>query len=250
MPLMRSIALLYRQSIYANKNRERHAQPYFPHLLSIYKGQVADTIPRRGVQTKMLPLSNISIIILAAGRGTRMGSAHPSKLLLPWRDGKPILWHTVQSALSLGPGEVIVVVRPDLPEMVEALSDLPIRCVPNPSYEEGMGTSLAVGIGALGEEVEAAMLMLGDEPDVPRRIIERLVAAYQSEGKAITIPMYGKHIGPPAIFARRIFPELMRLEGDAGARSLVAQHSDWTCIVPFDEAERPHDIDTPQDLQG
>jgi len=198
----------------------------------------------------MLPLSNISIIVLAAGRGVRMGGAQPSKLLLPWRDGKPILWHTVQSALNLGPHEVIVVVRPDLPEILDALRDLPVRCVPNSRYMEGMGASLAVGIGALGEEVEAAMLMLGDEPDVPRHVIERLVTAYRSEGKAITIPMYGEQVGPPTIFARLIFPELVRLEGDVGARSLVAQHPDWTCMVPFDEADRPHDIDTQEDYQA
>jgi molybdenum cofactor cytidylyltransferase len=132
--------------------------------------------------------------------------------------------------------------------MVEALGDLPVQCVPNPRYMEGMGTSLAVGITALGGEVEAAMLMLGDEPDVPGHVIERLFAAYRSEGKAITIPKYGEQVGPPAIFARRIFPELMKLEGDMGARSLVAQHPDWTCIVQFEEADRPHDIDTSGDL--
>jgi CTP:molybdopterin cytidylyltransferase MocA len=198
----------------------------------------------------MLPLSNISIIILAAGRSTRMGGAQPSKLLLPWRDGKPIVWHTVQNALSLRPYEVIVVVRPDLPEMLDALRDLSVRCMPNPRYMEGMGTSLAVGIGALGEEVEAAMLMLGDEPDVLRHVVERLVAAYLSEGQAITIPMYSEQVGPPTIFARRIFPELTRLEGDTGARSLVARHPDWTCIVPFDEADRPRDIDTQEDYQA
>ncbi len=179
-----------------------------------------------------------------------MGGAHPSKLLLAWRDDKPILWHTVQCALNLGPHEVIVVVRPDLPEMLDALRDLPVRCVPNPRYLEGMGTSLAVGIGSLGEEIEAALLMLGDEPDVPRRIIERLVAAYRSEGKAITIPMYGEQVSPPTIFARRIFPELIRLEGDAGARSLIARHPHWTCLIPFDEADRPHDIDTQEDYQA
>ncbi|HKP53300.1 MAG TPA: nucleotidyltransferase family protein [Chloroflexia bacterium] len=197
----------------------------------------------------MPPLSELAILILAAGRGTRMGRASHPKLLLPWRDGKSILWHTIQSALSLGPREVVVVVRPDLPEMVEALGDLPVRCVPNPRYEEGMGTSLAVGIGAVSGNAEAALLMLGDEPDVPRHVVERLIAAYQSEGKSITIPLYGKHVGPPTIFARRIFPELMRLEGDMGARSLIARHPDWTCMIPFDEADRPHDIDTQEDYQ-
>ena len=193
---------------------------------------------------------NIGTIILAAGRGTRMGGDLPPKMLLPLRDGKPILWHTVQSALSLGPSEVVLVVRPDLPEMVGALRELPVRCVPNPRYMEGMGTSLAVGIGVLGEEVEAALLMLGDEPNVPPYIIERLVAAYIREGKAITIARYGEQAGPPALFARSIFPELMRLEGDVGARHLISAHPEWACIVQFGEGDRPHDIDTPDDYRS
>jgi molybdenum cofactor cytidylyltransferase len=179
-----------------------------------------------------------------------MGDSHLPKLLLPWRDGKPILWHTVNSALSLEPREVVVVVRPDLPEMAEILRDLPVRCVPNPRYTEGMGTSLAIGIQTVSGNAEAALLMLGDEPDVPRQIIERLLAAYWSEGKAITIPMYGKQVGPPAIFARRIFPELTKLQGDQGARSLIAQHPDWARILHFDETDRPRDIDTPDDYRG
>jgi molybdenum cofactor cytidylyltransferase len=193
---------------------------------------------------------SISILILAAGRSTRMGDPHLPKLLLPWRGGKPILWHTANNALNLEPHEVVVVMRPDLPEMVEALRDLPVRCVPNPRYSEGMGTSLAIGIQALSGNAEAALLMLGDEPDVPRHVIERLLAAYRGEGKAITIPMYGEQVGPPAIFARCIFPELMKLQGDQGARSLITQYPDWACILPFNEAERPRDIDTPDDYEA
>ena len=194
----------------------------------------------------LLP-DNLAVIVLAAGRGLRMGDASTSKLLLPWRGGKPILWHTVRNALYIQPREVVVVVRPDLPEMIEMLGDFPVKCVPNPRYMEGMGTSLAVGIGALGEDVEAAMLMLGDEPDVPAHIIERLIEAYHSEGKAITIPKYGEQVGPPAIFTRTIFPELARLEGEIGARSLMAQHPERTCMVPFQGGDRPRDIDTPKD---
>jgi molybdenum cofactor cytidylyltransferase len=194
--------------------------------------------------------NSISILILAAGRGTRMGDSQRSKLLLPWRDGKPILWHTINNALNLEPREVVVVVRPDLPEMVDALYELPVRCVPNPRYSEGMGSSLAIGIQALSGDTEAALLMLGDEPDVPSHVIERLLAAYRSEGKVITIPMYGEQVGPPAIFARRIFPELTKLQGDQGARSLMAQHPDWARILPFDEADRPHDVDTRDDYEA
>lgn len=190
----------------------------------------------------------ITALILAAGLGRRMGDAARSKLLLPWRDGKPIIWQTARNALNLGLGEVVVVVRPDVPEMEEALRRLPVRCVPNPRYVEGMGTSLAVGIGALREDAEAALLLLGDEPDVPQHIVARLLEAYHAQKKPITIAKYGEAIGPPAIFARSIFADLMRLEGDVGARQLIARQPEWACVVAVEEGERPHDIDAIGDL--
>lgn len=196
----------------------------------------------------MTILPSIAIIILAAGRGTRMG-ARP-KLLLPWRDGKPILWHTAMNALSFQPAEVVVVVRPDLAEMIAVISDLPVRCVPNPRYEEGMATSLTVGIQALGGDIEAALVMLGDEPSVEPIIIEKLVEAYLREQKPITIPHYGDQVGPPTLFARQIFPELMDLRGDIGGRQIVSHYPEMVCRVLFPEGMRPHDIDTEQDYRS
>src|SRR5438105_7865654 len=106
--------------------------------------------------------NSIAIIVLAAGRGQRMG-AQP-KLLLPLADGETMVRYAVRTALALGPSELVVVVRPDLPEIVGALDDLPVRCIPNPRYRLGMGTSLAAGIEALKSDVEAAMVLLGDMP--------------------------------------------------------------------------------------
>src|SRR3712207_716632 len=97
---------------------------------------------------------SIAIIILAAGRGARMG-AQP-KLLLPWRDGKSILWHSARNALDLHPVEVVVVVRPDLPEMITSLGDLRVSCVSNPRFREGMASSLVAGIEALRDDVAAS----------------------------------------------------------------------------------------------
>jgi len=191
---------------------------------------------------------SIATIILAAGRGTRMG-ARP-KLLLPWRGGKPLLWHTATNALSFQPAEVVVVVRPDLAEMIPAISDLPIRCVPNPRYEEGMATSLMVGIQALGGDIEAALVMLGDEPSIEPLIIEKLVETYLREQKPITIPQYGDQVGPPTLFARQIFPGLMKLQGDIGGRQIVSHYPEMVCRVPFPEGMRPHDIDTEQDYRS
>ena len=169
------------------------------------------------------------------------------KLLLPWRDGRPIVWHAVSNALGLDVEEVIVVVQPDSLEMMLALADLPVRCVPNPRYREGMSTSLVAGIDALGDEVDAALVLLGDEPEVSPRIVEALLDAYVEERKPITAPLYGAETGPPVLFARAAFPLLLQLQGDTGARHLIAKYPDLATLVPFVEGDRPHDIDTPGD---
>ena len=160
-----------------------------------------------------------------------------------------MIWHVARDALALGPFEVVVVVRPDLPEITGALGGLPVRCVPNPRYEQGMGTSLAAGIAALQSEVEAVIVLLGDMPYVARDVIERLVSASLSERKPVTMPLYGSEVGPPTIFARQVFPELLRLEGEAGGRQLIAARPEIACLVPFREDERPPDIDTVEDYR-
>lgn len=190
---------------------------------------------------------NIAAIVLAAGRGTRMGDA--PKLLLPLKSGKTILRHAVENVVALQPLSTIAVVRPDLPEVEISLRDLPVRCVANPRYVEGMGTSLAAGIMALEPDVQAALVVLGDEPFVSARIFERLLEAYLRERKAVTIPRYGEQFGPPTIFSREIFPSLETQEGDAGGRHIVAGQADRVCIVQFKAEERPADVDTPDDYR-
>jgi molybdenum cofactor cytidylyltransferase len=193
---------------------------------------------------------HISIILLAAGRGTRMSMGIGPKLLLPMGDGLPIVRHAAEGALELGPEELIVVVRPDLPAIEVALSGLAARCVANPRFMEGMGTSLAVGARSVGERTEAILVMLGDEPVVVPDIVRALVDAYLRESKPITTPMYGRQPGPPTLFSRDLFAELSNLKGDTGGRQIIASHPEMVCRVSFPQDARPHDIDTPDDYRG
>jgi molybdenum cofactor cytidylyltransferase len=191
---------------------------------------------------------HIAAIVLAAGLGTRMRQA--PKMLLPLNDGKTLLRHSVENVLALQPSQAIVVVRPDLPELESSLDDLPVRCVPNPRYMEGMGTSLATGVLALDPQTDAVLVVLGDEPHVTGLIFERLVEAFLRERMPVTIPRYGEQFGPPTIFAREIFPRLASLEGDTGGRQIVTRQPGLACVVPFAAEERPADVDTPEDYRA
>jgi molybdenum cofactor cytidylyltransferase len=201
-------------------------------------------IKGRSAEMKLAEHS-IGVVVLAAGRGVRMGSR--PKLLLPLREDKPIIWHTVSLAASLEPSDIVVVMRPDMPDLHLAIGDLPARCVVNPRFEEGIGTSIASGVASLDESTQAALIMLGDEPEVSPAVVEELVEAYVREGRLATLPLYGKEVGPPSLFSRVLFPELMSLQGDKGGRQIIERRPDLVCFVHFGEDQRPGDIDTPED---
>jgi molybdenum cofactor cytidylyltransferase len=192
-----------------------------------------------------LATDEIAIVVLAAGRSRRMEPHH--KLLLPWRDGEPIVRHVARAALAAHPVEVVVVVRPDLFALAGALAGLPLHLVGNPAWEEGMSTSLAAGIGVLGPEVQAALVLLGDSPDVDPAILAAMVASYRAGDQPIVIPFYGDEPGPPTLFRRVLFPELLQLRGDTGGRMLVRHYPAQVARVPLPAASRPSDIDTPED---
>ena len=190
--------------------------------------------------------SHIAAVVLAAGSSNRMRSQ--SKLLLPHpADGAPLLRHATTGVLALEPVEIVVVVRPDLPQLITALDGLPVRLVPNPDFAAGMATSLRVGIAALAPGVQAALVVLGDTPEVAPAVFAALLAAYQATGRPITLPVYGAVSGPPTLFARAAFPALARLTGDQGGRQVVLSHPEWVTRVPLPPELQPFDIDTPED---
>jgi molybdenum cofactor cytidylyltransferase len=193
--------------------------------------------------------AGIAAVLLAAGRSSRMGAG--SKLLLPHPvDKQPLLWHAAQSVLALGLREVLVVVRPDLPALAAALAGLPVRIVPNAEYAQGMATSLRVGIAALGPDALAALVVLGDTPEVDPAVFAALLAAYQAEGRPMTLPVYDGIPGPPTLFSRAAFPALAQLTGDQGGRRIMVEHPDWVTRVPLPLALIPRDIDTPDDYRA
>jgi molybdenum cofactor cytidylyltransferase len=98
--------------------------------------------------------------------------------------------------------------------------------------------------------VGAALVLLGDSPGVDPAIIAALVAAYEQTSQPIAVPFYGDEPGPPTLFARPLFPDLVRLQGDTGGRLIVRHYPDHVARVDFPAAARPPDIDTPDDYQA
>src|SRR6185312_7904720 len=175
----------------------------------------------------------------------RMGA---SKMVLEV-NGKPLVRHAAEAALEGGLSPVVVVTGHDRTGVEKALSGLPVSFVHNPDYASGLSTSLKTGIAALPPDSDGAMVLLGDMPGVNAGLVRQIAAPFDpAKGRAICIATAKGERGHPVLWARRYFPEIMTLQGDAGAKTLLAAHAAEICEVPSPGAAALTDIDTKADL--
>lgn len=188
----------------------------------------------------------IAILLLAAGRSSRMGG--PNKLLVPI-EGVPMVARVATRLLASHARPVIAVLGKDAEAVEAALGKLPIARVRNPDFASGLSSSLKRGIAALPEEVEGVVVCLGDMPLVTGRHIGRLIAAFNPlEGRAIVVPTRRGKRGNPVLWARRFFPEIAALAGDVGARHLIGEYAELVTEVEMEDDAVLVDIDTPEAL--
>jgi molybdenum cofactor cytidylyltransferase len=189
---------------------------------------------------------SIACIVLAAGRSTRMGAANK---LLADIGGQPMVRHAVEAALASRARPVVVVTGHQADEVAAALSGLDVEIVHNPQFAAGLSGSLKAGLDALPEAVDGAIVLLGDMPQIEPQHIDRLIAAFApKEGRSIVVPVYQGRRGNPVLWGVDYFPSMRRLEGDVGAKRLIADHSDQVVEVDLHSAAVLTDIDTPEAL--
>ena len=186
----------------------------------------------------------IAAVVLAAGLSRRMGQA---KLLMPV-GGRAIVRYVVESVLAGGVDLVWVVTGPDVEPIEAALAGLEVQIAVNPAPEEGQASSLRAGIAALPASVDAVLIALGDQPSLAPSIIPALLAARRTSPKLIVAPRYRDGQGNPVLFKRAIFPELLRLTGDQGARPIIQKEPARVEWVELD-LPMPPDVDTLDDYE-
>lgn len=181
----------------------------------------------------------IAGILLAAGQSTRFGR---QKLLEPWH-GEPLVRKTARCFLEAGLRPLVAVVSPD-PRLLDALAGLPLTTVENAHPEKGISSSIVIGLQALPDTTDAALIGVGDQPYLTAEAIQQLVNAF-SPGRII-VPRWGDHRGNPPVFDRRFFPELLALDGDHGGQRVITAHTDAVTEVRF-QARLGDDIDRPEE---
>jgi molybdenum cofactor cytidylyltransferase len=189
----------------------------------------------------------IAAVILAAGRSTRMGG--PNKLL-EQIGGRPLVRIAAEQALASRARPVIVVTGHQREKVEAALDGLDVRHVHNPSYADGLSTSVKTGLAAVPEDADGAVVCLGDMPQVNAALIDKLIAAFDPErGALVVVPVIEGKRGNPVVWSRRFFPELAALEGDVGARHMIGRYAEAVTEVPVTDAAALIDVDTPEVLQ-
>jgi molybdenum cofactor cytidylyltransferase len=200
----------------------------------------------------------IAALLLAAGAGRRFGGAGGGggggggQKLVQDLDEKPVIRWSAElliDALLLGAwiDEIFVIVADGDTAIRGALQGLPVHIESNARASEGMASSIACGIAALRPNVEAALVVLGDEPRMPREVLTGVIQRFRAGGAEIVAPTFRGVRGHPVLFARSVFPELAALTGDRGARGVADRVPERLALVDFD-MPKPIDIDTPDDL--
>lgn len=184
-------------------------------------------------------------VVLAAGGSRRLGR---TKQLEPWGEST-LLEHVVRRAQEFPVDEVWVVIGHDSERILETTDLGDAYVVENLEWEEGIASSLRVGLDALTRlsRCDQALIVIGDQPDVPVATVAELLESHAKAGRPVTIPKYRYSWGNPVVVDRSLWARLMSLEGDEGARRLWQAHPEWVNEVWFPEAA-PRDVDTEADV--
>jgi molybdenum cofactor cytidylyltransferase len=201
----------------------------------------------RRMRRARTPGPPIAAVVLAAGAGSRFGG---KKLLAPL-EGRPILQHVLDRLEAAGLDDVVVVVGDDAGELEAGIDWGAAQRVVNPAPDEGLSSSLKVGIGAVPDDADGALITLGDQPLLPARAIRALIDAEPRADRPIVVPVYGEGTGRnPVLLRRPAFDLVEQAAGDRGLGPLLASHPELVDEIPIRVEGGNPDVDTREDLVG
>lgn len=189
------------------------------------------------------PANRVAAVILAAGESRRYGGLK----LLASLEGRPLLQHVIDAANAAAVDDVVVVVGHRADEVLAAVQLGRARQVRNPDYAAGRSTSIAAGLRALSG-VDAAVVLLGDQPGVTSALVDALVERQRATGAAAVISSWQGRRSPPTLLHRDLWPDLEALTGDIGARDVLAGRGDVAVLVVDGALGSLEDVNRPEDL--
>jgi molybdenum cofactor cytidylyltransferase len=185
-------------------------------------------------------------VVLAAGESRRMGT---QKLLLPFGN-TTVVAAVVRSARASRAGRTLVVLGADRAAVRLELEPSGVEFTVNEDYQLGMLSSVQAGFRALPADAAAAVVMLGDQPFLPSRVIDAVIGAFEEHGRGIVIPAFQGRRGHPVLIDLKYRGEVLSLDPADGLRRLMRAHPGDILEVDAGDANILRDLDTPEDYAG
>jgi len=196
-------------------------------------------------------MAEIAAIILAAGKSSRFRGDDPNAKTkaVALLDGAPMVRHVAQAAIDAGLKPLVLVTGFNAAEVSAAAQGLAgLQIVHNPDFETGLASSLRAGIAALPAGVAGAIVLLADMPRVSSETISLLVETSNANpDAAAVVPVHAGQWGNPILLGAKLFADVALLQGDSGARKLLANRADVALMECGDDAVGI-DVDTRDDL--
>jgi molybdenum cofactor cytidylyltransferase len=195
---------------------------------------------------------SFAAIILAAGSSSRMGAGR-HKLLLPLGN-RPVLAHVITATLASQARPIVLVLGHQAEQVRTHVATFAVSpaviSIENPHYLQGMSTSLRAGLQTLIQSekichsLAGVIILLGDQPLMTAHSIDALITCKQTTDKRIIAPLYNGKRGNPVLFDASLFPELMEISGDEGARSVIERHKQEVATLELSDTVTNYDVDT------
>lgn len=187
----------------------------------------------------------VAAVVLAAGQSQRMGAP---KMVLPWGK-KTIIAQVVSSLMKADINTIVVVTGGDRQLVESALSGYDLLTVFNPAFSLGMVKSLQTGISAMSTRVDAALVVLGDQPQIQVEVVKRIISIHKMQREKIVLPSYANRRGHPWILPRNYWPEINQMQPHRTMRDFLNMHAREIIYVDARDDSVLRDIDTPDEYE-
>jgi molybdenum cofactor cytidylyltransferase len=191
---------------------------------------------------------SLGVMLLAAGGSSRLGQ--PKQLLRI--DGETLVRRNARFLLSLQPDHAVVVTGSSSSSVSKELEGLPLCILHNPDWRTGMGSSIALGAGKLPQELDGVLILLCDQWRIKVADLKQIIEFWKTDISQIIVSSWTGETtfsyGPPVLFPRKYIRELTLLQGDQGARSLIARNKNDAHFLDLENAA--FDVDVAADLEA
>ena len=186
----------------------------------------------------------LSILILAAGNSSRLN--YPKQLIE--FEGQTLIERITETALKIS-DDILIVLGGNSELIIPKLERFnhTISTIFNPDWQQGMGTSIRIGVEKLAQKSDLILILLSDQPFVSKILLQNMMQIFIKSQNHIVSCTYNEQLGVPMLFDKSIFPELLRLSGDKGAKSFLHLYKNSISTIDFPEGII--DIDTSEDIE-